>query len=141
MEKKEIKIDLIKADASMKRGVSAYIYIDKNYDCSIEIIIVPDLKKVFTTPDFFSSLVELRNWLYDWKGYYPLLNGSLRNVYPSRMSRQMSNGVQAYFLTMGKQAHEEDLINIFGKVEESNIDRLSTVEEQQDHYTKWLDSL
>lgn len=129
---------MINSDASLTKDALVYIDIDENHDCSIEIVI-DDLKKLFIAPDFFNTLGELRIWLYDWKGYYPLVKGALINVYPSRMSRQMSKGIKAYFLTLGKQAAEKDMINIFHKAQEK--DKLATVEEQKDYYGKWLGSL
>ncbi len=141
MTKKQIKISLIDSDASSMKEASVYIDIDKNHVCSIEIIIEEDLKKIFTASDFFTALSKLRKWLHDWKGYYPLINGSLINVYPSRMSRQMSKGVKAYFLTTGKQAEKKDLVDIFHKVQEMDTNKLATVEEQEDYYANWLKSL
>ncbi len=141
MRKRTINIDIIKADASIVKDVSVCIDMAKDQSCLIEIIIAPDLKKKFVAGDFFTALNQLRKWLYKWKGYYPVLNGALENVYPSRMSRQMSKGIKAYSLTMGKQAEEKDLIDIFQKVQKKDIDRLTTVEKQKDYYIDWLKSL
>jgi len=132
---------LISADTSEKQDVSALIYIDDKGSCVLELFIKPDLTETFSADDFFTSLCELREWLYKWKGYYPALIGALENVYPSRMSKQMSKGIKAYYLKFGKQAKERDLLDIFDKVKKREINKLATVKEQKEYYINWLNSL
>ncbi len=67
-----------------------------------------------------------------------LCKGSKLNVYPSRMSSQMSAGVVAYEMVLGRPAESEDVVRIFD-FEDENI--TNNIEEQRDFYNKWIDSL
>lgn len=84
--------------------------------------------------DFFSCLVDVRN-------KYPdivfLCKGAKLNVYPSRMSRQMGQGLIAYEYTMGKQTRKEDMVQIFD-FEDKEINY--TPEEQKQNFYLWLNS-
>ena len=60
--------------------------------------------------DLYSCLANLRNQL---PGITFLCKGSKINVHPSRSTRQMTSGLMAYELIMGKQAKHSDLVNIF----------------------------
>ena len=65
-----------------------------------------------------------------------LINGSRKDVYPSRLSLQ---GVMAYVQTFGKQSSLEDLVNIFEETDKVNL--VSTVEEHEKYHTEWIRSL
>jgi hypothetical protein len=67
-----------------------------------------------------------------------LCKGAKRNVYLSRMSSQMANGLLAYELKLGEQALKKDIVNIFDH-DESDI--VESPEEQADFFKKWLGSL
>jgi len=95
----------------------------------------------FISSDFFKTLSLFRDYIYSEKKLFPLCKGALKFIYPSRMSRQMSNGLMAYSLKLGKQADDKYLINIFDDIEESEIDNLSIVEDQLNWFKKWLKSL
>jgi hypothetical protein len=69
------------------------------------------------------------------RGLSVLVLGAARNVYPSRMSSQMSHGLKAYRLQMGKQAALSDLVDIFKPV---NKDEVATVAEQKQYWVKSL---
>ncbi|MCG8711060.1 hypothetical protein JHU04_004416 [Brenneria sp. 4F2] len=64
--------------------------------------------------------------------------GAKKNVLPSRMTRQMTNGLSAYETTLGQQAHKKDLVDIFS-YEDKNI--VSDPEEQDEYMKKWFSSL
>lgn len=51
---------------------------------------------------------------------------------------QMGKGLKAYVMTLGKQALEEDLVNIFDSAE---ITKIGTVEQQKSYHNEWLKSL
>jgi len=87
--------------------------------------------------DYFFALVDLRLKL-EKHNIKLLCKGSALDVYPSRMTLQMSDGRQAYKLTLGKQAFDWDLIDIFSPLEN---DKASTVQEQKEYYERWRDSL
>ncbi|WP_137808089.1 hypothetical protein [Pseudomonas sp. G(2018)] len=67
-----------------------------------------------------------------------LCKGSKLNVHPSRMSSQMSKGLVAYELKIGKPSEDEDLVRIFD-YEDEHI--TNDIEEQKKFYKKWLESL
>lgn len=87
--------------------------------------------------DYFECLIQLRS-IFNHKDSEILCNGCRYDVYPSRMSRQMSKGLKAYVLTLGKQAKQNDIVDIFGKAEREKI---GTVQQQREYYTNWLNSL
>ncbi|GHV96794.1 hypothetical protein AGMMS50293_31140 [Spirochaetia bacterium] len=61
--------------------------------------------------------------------------GSMENVYPSPMMRTSYN---AYILENGKQAFMENIVNIFDYVD---INKFSTLDEQNNYYNNWLKSI
>jgi hypothetical protein len=86
---------------------------------------------------FFDALCEIRRAL-EADGFRPVCYGADRVVYPSPMIRSMGNGEKAYRLTTGRQAKKEDLVSIF----ESDLQIVPvSVEEQEDFYEKWIESL
>jgi len=135
------KINLVNKDASKLLEASINFTINKDNFCELYISIDNTINKVFLGSDYFVSLNKLRDWVYEWEYLYPMCKGSLINVYPSRMSRQMSKGIKAYNLTLGKQTKENDLIDIFDSVDISQTDNLSTVQEQKEYYINWIKSL
>lgn len=83
----------------------------------------------------FSSFIGLRSMLPNVEF---LCKGAKVNVYPSRASSQMSAGLMAYELTLGKQALRENLVNIFDyESEEVTNDPLI----QHDFFECWIKSL
>ena len=58
--------------------------------------------------DVFDCLIEARRIL-EGKRIQMLCNAARKDVYPSRMSRQMSGGTKAYVMKLGKPAMREDL--------------------------------
>lgn len=85
--------------------------------------------------DYFSSFVELRRITSYIKF---LCKGAKLNVYPSNMARQVSQGMVAYELTLGKQATRDNIVHIFD-FEDENIS--NTPDEQIEFYKKWVNSL
>lgn len=86
--------------------------------------------------NYFACLQKVR-LAYEKHGSFLMCQGARPNVYPSRMSMSMGKGQKAYVLQLGKQASGE-LVNIFDPAEVSEV---STVDEQLDFYTKWIESL
>lgn len=93
------------------------------------------LRKTYTAHDLFVCLGLLRA---DFPETKFLCKGAKLNVYPSRMSSQMSAGVVAYELHMGKPAESEDIVNIFD-YEENDITQ--DIQQQRDYYKRWIESL
>jgi len=87
--------------------------------------------------DYFESLIKIRENLEarDWK---ILCNGARVDVYPSRMSRQMSMGLKAYTLKLGVQASLRDLVDI---LDEAELEKIGTIVEQINNYRLWVSSL
>ena len=85
--------------------------------------------------DLYSCLANLRNQLPDITF---LCKGSKINVHPSRSTRQMTSGLMAYELTMGKQARRSDLVNIF---DYDNNNLTNNPDEQNIFFEEWIKSL
>ena len=87
--------------------------------------------------DLFETFCQIRLQL-EQEGLIPFCYGASLNVYPSRMSREMSGGLAAYRLTSGVQATRENLVSIF----DQGPDVIpSSVANQKAFYTEWLASL
>ncbi|MFJ3374854.1 hypothetical protein ACIPLA_08035 [Pseudomonas sp. NPDC086112] len=93
------------------------------------------LKKVYTASDLYVCFGMLRA---DYPEIKFLCKGAKLNVHPSRMSSQMSSGLVAYELKLGKPSEEEDIVRIFD-YEDENI--TSNIEEQRTFYKNWIESL
>jgi hypothetical protein len=87
--------------------------------------------------DFFAALCTIRKQLESVE-LQPLCYGASRNVFPSRMSRDMGGGLKAYQLKRGNHAQMKDLVFIFDSG--PDIDPAS-VAEQEAYYNQWLESL
>ncbi len=87
--------------------------------------------------DLFECLIDIRQKL-ETKRWFIMCAGNCVNVFPSRMSRQMSGGRDAYRLSMGKQCSEDSLVDIF---EDVDPNYLGTVKEQSQFYSEWIASL
>ncbi len=91
-----------------------------------------------TSSDFFAALCEIRQVLAA-DGLIPFCYGASQNVYPSGMSRQMSGGVVAYQLTLGKPNDASTKrVNIF----QAGPDVIpASVDSQQAFFRAWVASL
>lgn len=87
--------------------------------------------------DLFDALVELRKEL-GAKGVSILCQGAAKNVYPSRMSRQMGGARRAYKLTLGRQAFFPDLVDIF---DPASPEEIASVDDQKAFFVEWIGSL
>lgn len=88
----------------------------------------------YTADDLFICFGMLRA---EFPNIKFLCKGSKINVYPSRMSSQMSGGVVAYEMVMGRPAEAEDLVKIF---DFEDTDITNNIEEQRKFYDQWVDS-
>jgi hypothetical protein len=87
--------------------------------------------------DYFDALCIIRTQLEE-DGLLPFCYGASLNVFPSRMSREMSLGKSAYRMSQGKQALREDLVKIF----DQGPDVIpSSVENQKAYFEDWIRSL
>ncbi|WPN56274.1 hypothetical protein [Pseudomonas sp. P9_31] len=91
--------------------------------------------KIYSAYDLYVCFGMLRA---DYPEIKFLCKGAKLNVHPSRMSSQMSSGLVAYELKLGKPSEEEDLVRIFD-YEDENI--TNNIEEQKKFYQNWIESL
>lgn len=140
MIEKKIKF-ISKVDVSNFLEASLCLYRDDENNCLIKLHEGLDIEIIFSSDDFFTSLCKLRDWIYEKEQLFPMCKGALINVYPSRMSRQMSDGMNAYHLTQQKQATMDDIIDIFEPVKENEMADLSTTKQQTDYFKNWIKSL
>ena len=105
-------------------------------DVQLDIVFF-DRKESVVAQDFFEALVQLRKRL-EPENIWLFCNGTAENVYPSAMARSMASGLEAYKLTLGKQAKTQDLDPIFVMSFELTP---AKVQIQQAFYEKWLNSL
>ncbi|MFP3497942.1 hypothetical protein SB759_27340 [Pseudomonas sp. SIMBA_059] len=94
-----------------------------------------NLAKVYTAEDMYKCLAKVRS---DFPHIQFLCKGAKINVRPSTMASQMSGGMVAYELTLGKRATREDLVHIFDYEEH---DLTNDPQEQANFYKKWITSI
>lgn len=101
---------------------------------TITLIMEDGYRNSYTGDDFYKCLGHVRE---DHRDVSFLCKGAKINVHTSSMSSQMSLGVKAYELTMGKRAFRRDLVSIFD-YEENNLTNDPEVQEQ--FFMRWVDS-
>ncbi|WP_207189209.1 hypothetical protein [Pectobacterium carotovorum] len=121
--------------AIVRNGIreNAEFFLSQNSQCSIRFSIGGDCIYTAESGDFFSCFCVLRRHC---SSITFLCKGAKRNVYPSRMARQMAYGIKGYEFEMGRPAVRSDLVSIFAHEEND----LVTPEEQEKHYQEWLSS-
>ena len=101
---------------------------------TINFVMENGYSKTYAGADFYDCLGCIRKEHCD---IVFLCKGAKINVHPSSMSSQMSLGVKAYELTLGKYASRSDLVNIFD-YEETNL--TNDPEVQRDFFMRWVES-
>jgi len=125
------------------------IYIDdrvKDIDLSytdsepwkVEAMISENLKLSAEGEDLFQAFAALRQNGGEYNIKF-LCIGSRLNVYPSPMTRSMSDGILAYVLHSGIQARRKDLVKIFDDFNDLTL--IAAPSEQERFYYQWLESL
>ena len=94
-----------------------------------------NFKKIYQGKDIYICLAKIRS---EFPQITFLCKGAKINVRPSRMASQMSAGLVAYEMTLGKQATQNDIVNIFD-YEENNL--TNDPQEQINFFKEWLRSL
>ncbi|WP_310810902.1 hypothetical protein [Pseudomonas sp. N3-W] len=92
------------------------------------------MSKIYKDTDFYKCFGRVRQ---ENPGIQFLCKGAKINVHPSSMSSQMSLGLKAYELMLGKEASLTDVVYIFD-YDETNL--TNNPEEQRAFYLKWIDS-
>ncbi|CAI8938993.1 hypothetical protein [Pseudomonas chlororaphis] len=90
---------------------------------------------VFYGDNLFSCFIKLRQ---NFPKTTFFCKGAKKNVYPSRASSQMSSGLMAYELQLGKQALRADFVNIF---DYEDKDLTNDPDIQLDFFKSWMASL
>jgi hypothetical protein len=87
--------------------------------------------------DYFKAFCQVRLRLEEEK-LIPFCYGASLNVYPSGMCRDMSAGMKAYRMTIGKQVDpKKDLVSIFAEGPDVIP---ASVTLQKEHFDDWLRS-
>jgi hypothetical protein len=94
-----------------------------------------NLEKTYKSHDLFQCLGLLRA---DYPTTKFLCKGAKINVYTSRMSSQMSAGLVAYELQLGRPTDLDDVVRIYD-YEENDI--TNDIQLQQEFYKRWIESL
>lgn len=94
-----------------------------------------NFKKTYQGKDIYTCLANVRA---DFPHISFLCKGAQINVMPSRMASQMSAGLVAYEMTLGKQASRDDIVHLFD-YEEKNL--TNNPQEQIEFFKQWLKSL
>lgn len=92
-------------------------------------------QRIYGGKDLYVCLAKIRA---DHPHITFFCKGSRLNVMPSRMASQMSAGIIAYQITMGKPATNEDIVHIFDYDEENLT---NDPKEQIAFFKRWLASL
>lgn len=124
-----VEIAIIKND----KRQSAELLCDSE-NLTITFVMKNGYQKSYAGDNFYICLGHIRQ---DHSDVIFLCKGAKINVHPSSMSSQMSLGVKAYELTLGKYATRNDLINIFD-YEENNL--TNDPEVQRDFFMRWFES-
>ena len=99
-------------------------------------LIIGDTKsKIYESHDCFQSFGLMRA---DYPNMKFLCKGAKLNVYPSTMSSQMSAGLVAYEVIMGKPTDTENIVRIFD-YEDTDIN--NDINQQREFYYKWYESV
>ncbi|WP_432219054.1 hypothetical protein ACREYJ_09120 [Pseudomonas kribbensis] len=101
-------------------------------EISITLKLLNDKEKTYKSTDFYKCFGQLRE---DNSNIQFLCKGSKINVHPSSMSSQMSLGLKAYELTMGKAPSIDDVVFIFD-YEDKNL--TNSPKDQRDFYFTWI---
>ncbi len=128
-----MKTQLIKVIISNKKTEATVKYDTKKLIMTFSE--AENFQKIYEGKDIYACLAKVRA---DLPHITFLCKGAKINVMPSRMASQMSSGLIAYKMTLGKQATDEDLVHLFD-YEEENL--TNDPKEQIDFFKKWLASL
>ena len=125
----EKEVALIDSNNRLIKGKVSY---SNDLPCHLELDINSRRKFQSDGEDVFQCLQMIRLDLEN-QGIKILCNGARKNVSPSGMGRQMSNGQKIYVLNLGQSATE--LVDIFDPAE---VTEIGTVAEQLDFYKEWV---
>lgn len=93
-----------------------------------------EITKTYSDSDLYRCFGQLRE---DNPAISFLCKGAKLNVHPSSMSSQMTLGLKAYELVLGKKAELADLVHIFDYEED---DLTNNPAEQEEFFMQWINS-
>ena len=115
-----------------KREIANFIC--DNKDVTITFTMKNGFSKTYSGGDFYRCFACVRE---DNPNIQFLCKGSKINVHPSSMSSQMSLGLKAYELTLGKASSLTDVVYIFD-YDDNNL--TNDPNEQRNFYKCWIES-
>jgi hypothetical protein len=83
--------------------------------------------------DYFTALLAVRRIL-EADGVFILCQGARRDVWPSGLAFQMSDGLKAYVLPQGRPATSADVVELFDPADARAV---GTIAEQNTYGTEW----
>jgi hypothetical protein len=89
-------------------------------------------------PDLFDALIAARRGL-EAHGFLLGCNGGRRDVYPSAMLQQTSQGRRAYVLSSPPGGSRLPAVDIFAPAPDLSL--VATVDEQRASFERWIDGL
>lgn len=131
--------DKLRLDA-MEPGGAMKALVDLRHDdmsCAIRVILDDGREFAAEEVDCWWALLAIRKQL-DPLGIRLLCQGSRRDVWPSGMSAQMSDGLKAYVHVLGRRGRSADLVNVF---DPAPADLVGTIAEQTADRDAWASSL
>lgn len=105
-----------------------------NKSVTISFTMNSGFNKIYSDNNFYRCFARIRE---DHPNIQFLCKGSKINVHPSSMSSQMSLGLKAYELTLGKTSSLNDVVYIFD-YEDNNL--TNDPHEQLSFYRRWIES-
>jgi hypothetical protein len=105
-------------------------------DEAVVAIAVRDQEVSCAGADLFDALVAVRREL-ESRGILVGINGARRDVYPSQMLRQASQGRFAYVLSFPRQSAPTGSVDILAP---AAFEDIGTVEEQRAWFERWASS-
>ncbi len=136
VEKKKVKL-LLNSERTIFEDLFLYEEAPDDEDMVLIETTIDSQKFSFKSENFFSALQALRKEL-ETKNIQIVCNGAAKNIYPSPMQISMGSGRKAYKLSMGQQAKNLDVVDIFDCDEELDF---VNMDEQLKYYTEWLKSV
>jgi len=127
-------ISEVKLTITVDNTMETAILICDSNAISITFSMKDGFKKIYTDTNFYRCFGQIRE---DNPHIQFLCKGSKLNVHPSSMSAQMSLGLKAYELTLGKKSSAEDVVYIFDYDE---INLTNDPSKQRDFYIDWIES-
>lgn len=117
-----------------KKDIVTLRFESSNPTAVIDLTMPDGVSKKYEHHDYFLCFVKVR---MDHPQVRFLCKAAKLNVMPSRMCSQMSMGLVAYEMAMGKTATFDQIVQIF---DYEDVDIVTDPKEQFEFYQRWLKS-